>query len=78
MRIPVTEKYERFGWTSVERPDLPRPRALLFVAHIMLAFPNFSVSLFPAHLRLKNVPELLPKPGDQSSCPQFQWQGCAL
>jgi dipeptidyl aminopeptidase/acylaminoacyl peptidase len=25
MRVPVTEKYERFGWPSVERPDLTPP-----------------------------------------------------
>jgi dipeptidyl aminopeptidase/acylaminoacyl peptidase len=25
MRVPVTEKYERFGWPSVERPDLAPP-----------------------------------------------------
>jgi len=25
MRVPVTEKYERFGWPSVDRPDLTPP-----------------------------------------------------
>jgi hypothetical protein len=25
MRVPVTEKYERFGWPSVERPGLTPP-----------------------------------------------------
>ena len=25
MRVPVTEKYERNGWPSVERPDLTPP-----------------------------------------------------
>jgi hypothetical protein len=63
MRVPVTEKYERFGWPSVERPDLTPPA-------------GWSLPLINSVNRMSSTVSRLMASGSHSSGTARNWRMC--